>query len=136
MFIVLSPDSPDPLHKQVTDQIREAVAGGDVHPGDRLPSIREMAKELNISVITVKRSYMDLEREGLLVTRAGLGSFVADVDRAYLRRDQLAEVRAELKGMLERAGRFGISAGDVAELVTELEEERAGLEEERNDTSR
>jgi len=76
VFIVLSPESPDPLHKQVTDQVREAIAGGDVHPGDRLPSIREMAKELNISVITVKRSYMDLEREGLLVTRAGLGSFV------------------------------------------------------------
>ncbi len=126
MFIVLSPQSPDPLHKQVTDQVREAVAGGDVHPGDRLPSIREMAKELNISVITVKRSYMDLEREGLLVTRAGLGSFVADVDRAYLRRDQLAEVRAELNGILERAGRFGISAGEVAELITELEEERHG----------
>jgi len=124
VFIVLSSESPDPLHKQVTDQIREAVAGGDVVPGDRLPSIREMAKELNISVITVKRSYMDLEREGLLVTRAGLGSFVADVDRAYLRRDQLAEVRTELKAILERAGRFGISAGDVAQLITEIEEGR------------
>lgn len=126
MFIVLSPESPDPLHKQVTDQIREAVAGGEVGPGDRLPSIREMAKELNISVITVKRSYMDLEREGLLVTRAGLGSFVADVDRAYLKQDQLAEVRAELKGILERAGRFGISAAEVAGLIAELEEGRDG----------
>jgi len=122
VFIVLSPESPDPLHKQVTDQVREAMAGGDIRPGDRLPSIREMAKELNISVITVKRSYMDLEREGLLVARAGLGSFVAEVDRACLRQDQLAEVRAELKGILERAGRFGISAADVAGLITELEE--------------
>jgi GntR family transcriptional regulator len=124
VFIVLSPRSPDPLHRQVTDQIREAVAGGDIRPGDRLPSIREMAKDLDISIITVKRSYADLEREGLIVTRSGLGSFVAAVDLAYLRLDQLGEVRAELKSILERAGRFGISAADVAALITELEEER------------
>ncbi len=126
MFIVLSPESPDPLHRQLTDQLREAVAAGDLARGERLPSIRELAKELNISVITVKRSYMDLEREGLLVTRAGLGSFVADVDLASLRGERLAVVREELKRMIERAGRFGISPADVRALVAELEEAQDG----------
>ena len=61
MFIVVSPMNPDPMYKQVTDQIKHAIAAGDLAPETRLPSIREMSRELRISAITIKRAYADLE---------------------------------------------------------------------------
>ena len=81
MFITLSPSHPDPLYRQVTDQIKDAIATGDLAPGDRLPSVRELSEAIDVSAITVKRAYQDLETDGYILTRAGLGSFVADVDR-------------------------------------------------------
>lgn len=124
MLIVVSPDSPSPMYRQVADQLKEAIARGDASPGERLPSIREMARDLNISVITVKRAYLDLEGEGYLRTRAGLGTFVADVDRARLREAKLGDIRKELDRMLDSGKRFGISPADVAGLLDELKETR------------
>jgi GntR family transcriptional regulator len=120
--VAISPSNPDPLHKQVTDQLRDAVAAGELSAGTTLPSIRDLADELKVSVITVKRSYADLEAEGLIVTRPGLGSFVAQVDRERLRARKLAEVRAELARTVASAKQFGITASDVARLLRELEE--------------
>lgn len=124
MLIAVSPESPHPMYRQVVDQIKEAIARGDVGAGERLPSIREMARDLNISVITVKRSYLDLERDGYVLTRAGLGTFVADVDLAKLRTDKLGQFKEELGRMLDAGRRFGISPGDVARLLEEMEERR------------
>ena len=73
MFIVISQSDPDPMHRQVTDQVKDAIAKGTLKTGEKLPSIREMSKELKISPITIKRSYRDLEQEGYIITRAGLG---------------------------------------------------------------
>jgi GntR family transcriptional regulator len=69
-----------PMYLQIMEQIRARIAAGDWAPGRELPSIRALAAGLNISVITVKRAYLDLENEGLIVTRHGKGSFVADVN--------------------------------------------------------
>lgn len=124
MLIVVSPDSPHPMYRQVADQVKEAIARGDVGPGERLPSIREMARELSISVITIKRAYLDLESEGYLKTRAGLGTFVADVDPGRLRDAKLDDMRQELARMLDVGRRFDISAADVARLLDELKERR------------
>ena len=124
MLIVVSQDSPHPMYRQVADQVKEAIARGDVAAGERLPSIREMARDLNISVITVKRAYLDLEGEGYLRTRAGLGTFVADVDLGRLREAKLGDMRKELGRMLEAGERFGISPEDVARLLGELKETR------------
>ena len=124
MLIVVSPDSPHPMYRQVADQVKEAIARGDVTAGERLPSIREMARDLNISVITVKRAYLDLEGEGYLRTRAGLGTFVADVDLGTLRDAKLGDMRKELGRMLDAGRRFGISPDDVARLLDELKETR------------
>ena len=123
MFIVISPQDPAPLYKQVTDQVKDAVADGVLKPGDRLPSIREMAKELNISEITIKRSYMDLESEGFIFTRAGLGSFVTDVNKENLREEKMRELREELRRILLTARRFGIQPDEVASLLEGLKEE-------------
>ncbi len=123
MFIALSPSNPDPMYKQVTDQIKNAIAAGDLRPNDKLPSIRELAEALKISIITIKRAYLDLESEGYILTRAGLGSFVADVDRERLRKEKLAEFKTALKGMLATGAKFGVKADDIARLIREIRED-------------
>jgi len=123
LFIALSPSNPDPMYKQVTDQIKNAVASGDLKAGDKLPSIRELTDALKISAITIKRAYLDLENDGFIITRAGLGSFVADIDRDRLKEEKLVEFRTALKGILASGAKFGIGAGDVVRLVREIEED-------------
>ena len=82
--MVLSQADGRPIYVQIMDEVRRRVALGDWGPGFRLPSIRELASELKISVITVKRAYLELERAGVIVTRQGRGSFVSErVDVFY-----------------------------------------------------
>jgi GntR family transcriptional regulator len=113
MFIVISPQNPDPMYKQVTDQIKDAIASGTLKPETKLPSIREMAKELKISMITIKRAYSDLENESYILTRSGLGSFVADINKDKLRKEKLGEIRSEIKKIFNAAARYDISADDI-----------------------
>jgi GntR family transcriptional regulator len=113
IFIVVSPLNPDPMYKQVTVQIKDAIAGGKLKPEEKLPSIREMTRELGISEITVKRAYADLEHEGYIFTRSGLGSFVADVSREKIKGEKLTEIRQELIKILKSGEKFDISADDI-----------------------
>ena len=123
MFIVISPQNPDPLYKQVMDQIKDAIADGVLKPQERLPSIREMSKELDISEITIKRAYTDLEAEGFIYTRAGMGSFVANLDMGRLRKEKLDEIRQDLRRLLRTAERSGISKAEVVRLLKDMQEE-------------
>ncbi len=77
-WITLSQSDPRPLYLQVISQLKRRVAAGDLKSGDPLPSIRQLASELKISVITIKRAYLELERDGVIFTRQGKGSTVAD----------------------------------------------------------
>ena len=124
MFIVISPLNPDPMYKQVTDQIKDAIADGTLKPEDRLPSIREMARELKISEITIKRAYADLENEGYILTRSGLGSFIADINRAKLRREKLVQARNEIRKILNTGKRFGIEPSDLVDIIQKLGDDR------------
>jgi len=117
MFIVVSPLNPDPMYKQVTEQIKDTIAGGILKPEEKLPSIREMTRELGISEITIKRAYADLEHEGYIFTRSGLGSFVADVSKEKIRGEKLAEIRQELIKILKSGEKFDISADDIIEAI-------------------
>lgn len=121
MFVALSPAHPDPLYKQVTDQIKDAIAAGDLKPNERLPSVRELSEALNVSAITIKRAYQDLENEGFILTRAGMGSFVAPVERDALRERKLAQLREELRRLVQSSAKFGISAGDIARLARQID---------------
>jgi len=121
MFIVVSPLNPDPIYKQVTDQIKDAIAGGTLKPEDRLPSIREMTRELGISEITIKRAYSDLEQEGYIFTRSGLGSFIADFNLEKMKSEKLAEIRQELKKIINSGAKFGISADDIIKAIQKKE---------------
>jgi GntR family transcriptional regulator len=77
-WISISQADPRPLYIQVIDQVKRRVSAGDLLPGAELPSIRQLAADLQISVITIKRAYLELERDGVILTRQGKGSFVAD----------------------------------------------------------
>jgi len=121
VFVVLSPTHPDPMYKQVTDQIKDAIASGDLKANDRLPSVRELSEALNVSAITIKRAYQDLETDGFILTRAGMGSFVAPVERDALRERKVAEVQQELRRLVQSSAKFGISASDIARLARQIE---------------
>jgi GntR family transcriptional regulator len=123
LFISLSPSNPDPMYKQLTDQIKDAIASGDLKPEEKLPSVRELSEALKISAITIKRAYLDLETGGYIYTRAGLGSFVAGINKDVLRSGKLEEFRTDLRRLLRTGEKFGISAQDVMQLIREIGEE-------------
>jgi len=123
LFIALSPSNPDPMYKQIKDQIKDAIASGDLNPNAKLPSVRELSEALRISAITIKRAYLDLENEGYIFTRAGLGSFVADVSREGLRSGKMDEFRADLRKLVRTGRKFGISVQDLIRLIREISEE-------------
>ena len=115
MHITLSQASGVPFYRQVTDQVTELVEVGALSPGDRLPSVRQLARQLLVSLITVRRAYADLEAAGLIVRRQGQGTFVADdVARSSRPRDEAVEA---LEGALSRARRAGLELDEVLALA-------------------
>lgn len=123
--LVISQTDPRPLYLQVKEQVLRRIALGDWAPGTEIPSIRTLAAAIQVSVITIKRAYLELEREGAIVTRQGKGSFVAD------RGDLAPALRtAELDGLLRAAlaaGRdIGIGGEGVADRLRELLAEHEG----------
>jgi GntR family transcriptional regulator len=114
------------MYKQVTDQIKDAITSGLLKPEEKLPSIREMSKELKISMITIKRAYADLENEGYIITRSGMGSYVANINKQSLRQEKLIEIRKDIANILQTAQKFGIPTKDVIALLEEKKENRNG----------
>ena len=92
MQIYLSNSGQEPIYAQITRQIKQQILSGALRPGDALPSIRLLARELRISVITTKRAYEDLERDGFILTQQGRGSFVAEQNPALLREEHLKKI--------------------------------------------
>jgi GntR family transcriptional regulator len=126
LFIVVSHLNPDPMYKQITDQVKEAVASGGLKPESKLPSIREMARELKISEITIKRAYSDLENQGFIITRSGLGSYVADINRDKLQQEKWQEIQKEIIKICKTAERFDISTREIIALIKEIKESSDG----------
>lgn len=113
--IVLSQADSRPMYRQIMDEISRRVTLGDWAPGFRLPSIRELASKLQVSVITIKRAYMELERAGVIVTRQGLGSFVnEEVDLEKARTEELHRCLEEAAGL---AAQLGLSHGELVWLL-------------------
>ena len=110
--LLLSPHSSVPMYAQIVEQVVAKVMAGEWKAGDPLPSIRELAAGSQVSVITVKRAYLELERAGVIVTWQGKGSFVADAVDAT-RTLAAQEFEAQLNGLLDAATRLGLSPGDV-----------------------
>ena len=117
MDIIISNSSGKPIYEQITSQIKNLVITGELKPGDPLPSIRVLAKELRISVITTKRAYEDLERDGFIVSVPGKGTFVADQSIEMLRERQLKIVEEHLQTGVDAAKMAGISLDELVDML-------------------
>ena len=123
MNIILSNTDSAPIYEQITDQVKEQIMAGALAAGDALPSMRLLAKELRISVITTKRAYEELERDGFLENVPGKGCFVAPQNRELLREAQLRRVEEKLTQAIEEARRGAVSLEELKEMLTELYQE-------------
>ncbi len=123
MEIYISNAGQTPIYAQITAQIREKILTGELQAGDALPSIRLLAKELRISVITTKRAYEDLEQEGFIHTLPGKGSFVAAQNRELLREQTLKQIEELLERAVDAARMGGVTPGEVREMLELLHEE-------------
>lgn len=120
MDIVVSNASPDPIYAQIKDQLKAAIINDQVVPGEKLPSIRRLASQLRVSVITTKRAYDELELEGFIDSVQGRGSFVASKDTELLKEEQRKKVEDHLKSALAAAPVAGLSIADLKELIDVL----------------
>jgi GntR family transcriptional regulator len=118
--IQISQTDPRPLYLQVKDQIRHRIAVGELKPGDEIPSIRALAADSRVSVITIKRAYLELEHEGVIQTRQGRGSFVAD-DTGLSDRLQAQELDDQLASAIRTAAAMGISGAALVERLQQVE---------------
>ena len=118
--IYLSNSSGVPIYEQITRQIQGLIARGELREGEALPSMRLLAKELRISVITTKRAYEELEREGYIETVMGKGSFVAPHNPELVREDTLRRVEEKLAEAVQLARQGGITLDELNEILSIL----------------
>jgi GntR family transcriptional regulator len=127
--LYLSMDDPEPMYAQIETQLRHYILGGQLAPGTRLPSMRTLAKELSCSVITTRRAYEDLEGEGYIRTRQGLGTVVAELSEEKIS----ARLRGPVHEAFGEAVRAGQRAGFDGEELHRILEETMRAEEIRTD---
>ena len=120
MDIILSNSSGKPIYEQIADQVKEQIMTGALSAGDALPSMRLLAKELRISVITTKRAYEELERAGFLENVPGKGCFVAPQNRELMREAQLRRVEERLSQAVDEARKGGFSLEELQEMLNIL----------------
>ncbi|EOS78649.1 MAG: GntR family transcriptional regulator [Lachnospiraceae bacterium] len=123
MDIIISNSGDRPIYEQITSQIKSMIMAGRLKEGDPLPSMRTLAKELRISVITTKRAYEDLEREGFITTVVGKGSFVKAADLSLVREEKLKQIEELLFKVVSLAGQSGIGRVEVEEILEILYQE-------------
>jgi GntR family transcriptional regulator len=117
MNIIISTNNKDPLFLQIKEQIKQHIFSGDLKEGDALPSMRVLAKELKVSVITTKRAYEELEKEGYLVSAVGRGTFVAGQQPHVLREWQIRELENDLEKLVKAGKHIGLSKDDLIEMI-------------------
>ncbi len=108
MNIIISHTSEKPMYEQIEDGIRKAIFEGELKNHEMLPSVRQLAKDLNVSAITTKRAYIDLEHEGLVYTISGKGTFVRLENREKLQADRENELLEELGKTVKECRRIGM----------------------------
>ena len=123
MDIIISNAGGQPIYEQICRQIKGAIASGRLKPGEPLPSIRALARDLRISVITTKRAYGVLERDGFICTVAGKGSFVAQQDLELAKESNLREIEAHLQAAVELGRQIELTVDDLQNILKVLSEE-------------
>ncbi len=122
----LSSASGVPFYRQIVDHIADMVRAGALSPGSRLSSVRELALHLQVSLITVRRAYADLEAAGLLVRKQGHGTFVAEDVGPAAARQAHADARAAIEHALDRAWQLGLDNADIHSIITAHIQSRGG----------
>ena len=123
MNLIISNSSGKPIYEQITAQIKNSILSGELQEGEALPSMRALAKDLRISVITTKRAYEDLERDGFVVTVAGKGCFVAPRNLELMREEQRKRVEQTLEQAVEQAQAASITLEEMQQMLSLLYEE-------------
>lgn len=122
MRIVLSYQSSIPIYEQIKEQIKASILSGELAEGMQLPSIRQLARDLKVSVITTTRAYSDLELEGFLQTVPGKGSYVKGIDSDLVKAKYLNETKDVLASAIKLGKMAGLTLEDLHKLLDELEE--------------
>lgn len=125
MNIILSNTSSSPIYEQIAEQIKALIISGKLAPDSPLPSMRLLAKELRVSLITTKRAYEELERGGYIRTVTGKGSFVAGLDSGLIREEQLRLIEDQLRAAVRRARLNGLPLDELQAMLSLLYEEES-----------
>lgn len=123
MNIIISNSSAVPLYEQIQNQIKNQILNGELKSEESLPSIRSLAKELKVSIITTKRAYEELEKEGYIVTVPGKGSYVCSQNTERLKEAALFEMESKLEEIIIRAKKIGINENEFVEIIKNIYEE-------------
>lgn len=123
MDIIISNSNGKPIYGQITTQIKTMILNGTLSEGEALPSMRLLAKELRISVITTKRAYEELERDGFIETVTGKGSYVAGKNMEFIREEHLRLTEAHLAKAVETAKSGDIPLAELSEMLCTLYED-------------
>ena len=133
MLTSINPKSAVPIYRQIMEQIRRAVAAGVLAAGDQLPSVRELAAQLLINPNTAARVYRDLERDGLLETRRGQGTFSASDASALAESERTRLISERLEAAVVEARAFGFSDEEIIELLRQILSPSTGSERTSHD---
>ena len=117
MVIILSNSSDEPIYQQIVTQIKAQIMSGELAAGEALPSMRMLAQQLRISVITTKRAYEELEKEGFIDTIAGKGCYVKAQNTEFLREETIRQTEEILAKACERARMCGLSLEEMKEIL-------------------
>ena len=123
MKIIISNQSELPIYAQVREQIKEQILNGQIKEGEVLPSIRSMAKDLGVSVITTTRAYSDLEQEGFIATMHGKGSVVLSKDNNMLKEQFLMRIEQGIETAVESAKQIGMTKMEVQQILESVWEQ-------------
>lgn len=124
MDIIITNNSESPIYEQIYDQIKAMILSGELKEGDALPSMRLLAKELRISIITTKRAYEELEREGYIESFTGKGSFVRGINRELVKESVVCKIEALFDEAMDQAKLAGITKEELERIFRILCEER------------
>lgn len=122
--ILIETMSAQPLYNQIAQQIQNAVIAGELKPGEPLPSIRHLAKELKVSIITTKRAYEELEADGFLQTIQGKGTFVSEAGTERLREAAMSRMEQKLAQAVDDAHAIGLSLEELQSITAALYEHK------------
>lgn len=117
MNIIITNSATEPIYQQIVNQVKTQIISDDLKPEFLLPSIRGLAKELRISVITVKRAYEELEREGFVETVGGKGTYVSSQSKEFLKEKKMKSIEDKLSEAIDEAKMIGLSVKDVKEII-------------------